>query len=95
MHNTQAKQEELAHNFLRRKTIGNVKKEILELKKLYSPEFLYFVDDSFLARPKKEIFDFMDLKESYFKSHHLLQFVLSISVEYIFDLMEKYNGVYQ
>ena len=65
MHNTQTKQEELAHNFLRRKTIENVKKEILELKKLYSPEFLYFVDDSFLARPKKEIFDFCDMYEEF------------------------------
>ena len=65
MHNTQTKQEELAHSFLRRKTIENVRKEILDLKHLYSPEFLYFVDDSFLARPRKEIFDFCDMYEEF------------------------------
>lgn len=65
MHNTQVKQENIAHDFLRRKTIENVRKELLDLKKLYSPEFIYFVDDSFLARPKKEIFEFCEMYEEF------------------------------
>ena len=65
MHNTQVKQENIAHDFLRRKTIENVRKELLDLKKLYSPEFIYFVDDSFLARPKKEIFEFCEMYEDF------------------------------
>lgn len=65
MHNTQVKQENIAHDFLRRKTIENVRKELLDLKKLYGPEFIYFVDDSFLARPKKEIFEFCEMYEEF------------------------------
>ena len=65
MHNTQVAQEKIAHSFLRRKTIDNVRNEILNLKNKYNPEFLYFVDDSFLARPKKEIFEFCDMYEEF------------------------------
>ncbi len=65
MHNTKAKETGVAPSFLRRKTILNVEKEIKKLIKLYNPSFLYFVDDSFLARPKKEIFDFCDMYEQF------------------------------
>jgi radical SAM superfamily enzyme YgiQ (UPF0313 family) len=65
MHNTQVKNENIAHDFLRRKTIENVRKELLDLKRLYGPEFIYFVDDSFLARPKKEIFEFCEMYEEF------------------------------
>ncbi|MDC0200684.1 radical SAM protein, partial [Candidatus Pelagibacter sp.] len=65
MHNTQVSEEKIAHSFLRRKTIENVRKEILDLKNKYNPGFLYFVDDSFLARPRKEIFEFCDMYEEF------------------------------
>jgi len=65
MHNTKAKETGVAPSFLRRKTISNVENEIKKLVKLYNPSFLYFVDDSFLARPKKEIFDFCDMYEQF------------------------------
>ena len=50
-------------NFLRRKTLKNLRDELDEIIERYDPEFLYFVDDSFLARPRKEIFDFCDMYE--------------------------------
>jgi len=65
MHNTIVKDDGIAPSFLRRKTIANVEKEIKKLVKLYNPSFLYFVDDSFLARPKKEIFDFCNMYEQF------------------------------
>ena len=65
MHNTQVNKEKIAHSFLRRKTIKNVRNEILDLKNKYNPGFLYFVDDSFLARPRKEIFEFCDMYEEF------------------------------
>lgn len=57
--------ENIQSNFLRRKTIEKVDSEIDYFVKEYNPEFIYFIDDSFLARPKKEIFDFCDMYEKY------------------------------
>ena len=65
MHNTHVKEENIAHDFLRRKTIENVRKELLSLKELYSPEFIYFIDDSFLARPRKEVFEFCEMYKEF------------------------------
>ena len=52
-------------NFLRRKPIQRVREEIDLLVNKFDPEFLYFIDDSFLARPKKEIFEFCDMYEEF------------------------------
>jgi radical SAM superfamily enzyme YgiQ (UPF0313 family) len=57
--------EEKRGNFLRRKPISMVRDEIASVVDRFNPEFLYFVDDSFLARPKKEIFDFCDMYEEF------------------------------
>ena len=65
MHNSQVKDENIAHDFLRRKSIENVRKELLSLRDLYSPEFIYFVDDSFLARPRKEVFEFCEMYKEF------------------------------
>ena len=50
-------------NFLRRKTIPNLRRELVECMEIYEPTFFYFIDDSFLARPRKEIFEFCDMYE--------------------------------
>ena len=65
MHNTHVKRDEISHSFLRRKTIQKVREEIINLKDKYNPSFLYIVDDSFLARPRNEIFEFCDMYEEF------------------------------
>ena len=52
-------------NFLRRKTMPNLRTELQEYVEIYKPSFIYFVDDSFLARPKEEIFEFCDMYEEF------------------------------
>lgn len=52
-------------DYLRRKPINHLRNEIALLVKKYNPEFLYFVDDSFLARPKSEIMKFCDMYEEF------------------------------
>ena len=62
MHNTHVKDDGVAVSFKGEKQFKMLrKKEIVELIRLYNPEFLYFVDDSFLARPGKEIHEFCDM----------------------------------
>ena len=48
-------------NFLRRKTIDTVKKELEEFREKYDPGFLFIIDDSFTARPKRELFALCEL----------------------------------
>ena len=52
-------------NFLRRKTIKNLREELKSYQKIYDPQFFYFVDDVFLARPRDEIFEFCDMYEEF------------------------------
>jgi len=52
-------------NFLRRKSIETVRTELLHYMEVHNPSFFYFVDDSFLARPKQEIFDFCDMYKEF------------------------------
>ena len=52
-------------NYLRRKSIAGFRDELANLCEKIEPEFLYFVDDSFLARPQKEIYDFCDMYEEF------------------------------
>jgi len=52
-------------SFLRRKTIDGLSNEIRGLVNLYDPEFFFIVDDSFLARPDKEVYDFCDMYEEF------------------------------
>ena len=51
--------------FLRRTNIHEIRDRLKDLVKLYDPEFFYFIDDSFLARPKKEILEFCDMYEEF------------------------------
>ena len=59
-----AKENELG-NFLRRKTIAVLRDELREHMAEYNPDFFFFVDDSFLARPRQEIFDFCDMYKEF------------------------------
>lgn len=52
-------------NFLRRKSMDSLREEIREYVDIYSPEFFYFIDDVFLARPVSEIMEFCDMYEEF------------------------------
>ncbi len=52
-------------SFLRRKSMPVLQSEIKTLVANYQPEFLYFIDDSFTARPKKEIDAFCKMYEEF------------------------------
>lgn len=52
-------------NFLRRKSMENLRMELRSYVDSYQPSFFYFVDDSFLARPRREIFEFCDMYEEF------------------------------
>jgi len=45
-------------NYMRRKSAECIERDFLYYKELYNPDLIMFQDDSFLARPKKEIFEF-------------------------------------
>jgi len=51
--------------FLRRKSIESLQIELLRMVDLYDPEFIYFVDDSFMSRPEKELNQFCDMYEQF------------------------------
>jgi len=58
MHNRIARENNQV--FLRRKSIESIRKEIRHLVEDYDVNLLYFIDDSFLARPRHEIDDFIE-----------------------------------
>ena len=52
-------------NFMRRKTMDNLRNELANLIDKFDPDFFMFMDDSFLARPRNEIFEFCDMYEEF------------------------------
>lgn len=52
-------------NFMRRKSIDTIERELVDLIETWGLEFVTMVDDSFLARPAKEIFDFAKMWSKY------------------------------
>jgi len=52
-------------NYLRRKKIDQVEKELDYYVKNFDPKFWFITDDSFLARPKSENFELCDLFKKY------------------------------
>ena len=52
-------------NYMRRKTADRIEEEYLFLKETYDPDLMMFQDDSFLARPAKEIFEFCEMWSKY------------------------------
>lgn len=47
--------------FLRRKSMPNLRREIDAMIERYRPEFFYINDDSFMARPKPELAEFVEM----------------------------------
>ena len=64
-HQMSSAKEDGLGNFLRRKPMNELRNELRDVVDKYDPEFLYFIDDSFLARPRQEIFDFCDMYEEF------------------------------
>ena len=56
---------ELDKNYLRRKKIDNLERELDHYVETLDPEYFFIIDDSFLARPKKEIFKVCELLQKY------------------------------
>lgn len=52
-------QRHLDKNYLRRKSIDVVKAELTNYVKLYNPNFWFIIDDSFVARPRNELFELL------------------------------------
>jgi radical SAM superfamily enzyme YgiQ (UPF0313 family) len=59
MHNRIAKEN--GRIFLRRRSIEGIRNEVQHLLDDYNVNLLYIVDDDFLARPKREIEDFVEM----------------------------------
>jgi radical SAM superfamily enzyme YgiQ (UPF0313 family) len=51
--------------YLRRKSIPTLRREIEIMIERYSPEFFYINDDAFMARPKREIAEFVEMYRSF------------------------------
>jgi anaerobic magnesium-protoporphyrin IX monomethyl ester cyclase len=51
--------------FLRRKTMDTLRAELRELVELYEPEFIYIIDDSFLARSEDEVLQFAEMYKEF------------------------------
>ena len=51
--------------YLRRNSTEFLRDKLRILCDTYQPEFIFFVDDVFLARPRQEIFDFCDMYEEF------------------------------
>ena len=51
--------------FLRRKTMETLRREMDIMIERYAPEFFYINDDAFMARPKHEITDFVEMYKDF------------------------------
>lgn len=63
MHNRIAKKNNQV--YLRRRTIQGLRRELKHLVDNHEVELLYFIDDSFLARPKSEIEEFIKMYKEF------------------------------
>jgi anaerobic magnesium-protoporphyrin IX monomethyl ester cyclase len=59
--------KDMITNFLRRKNFDVLENELDEISNKYNPEFIYFIDDAFLARPQKEILKFCEMYKKFNK----------------------------
>jgi len=82
-----------AGNYMRRKSAKIIEKEFLQYKELYDPDMIIFVDDSFLARPAKEIFEFCEMWSKYKVPFWFNTRIENCKPEYLSALKEA--GVYR
>ena len=75
-------------NYMRRKTANRIEEEFLFLKESYDPDLMMFQDDSFLARPAKEIFDFCKMWSKYKVPFWMNTRIENCKVEYLEALKE-------
>lgn len=80
-------------NFMRRKSIDTIEKEINYYIEKINPDFCLFIDDSFLARPAKEIFDFCEMWSKYKIPFWFNTRIENCKPEYLAALKEA--GVYR
>ena len=80
-------------NFMRRKSADVIEKELQHYLELYSPELILFIDDSFLARPKKELEEFSNMWSKYKVPFWMNTRVENCSPE-VLDMM-KHAGIYR
>tara|TARA_B100000287_G_scaffold428306_1_gene479487 strand:- start:1995 stop:3548 length:1554 start_codon:yes stop_codon:yes gene_type:complete len=57
--------KQLDKNYLRRKSITQVEKELDKYMEQFDPGYWFIIDDSFLARPKKETYELCELFQKY------------------------------
>lgn len=80
-------------NFMRRKSAARIEEELLYYKDIYEPDLIMFQDDSFLARPAKEIFEFCEMWSKYKIPFWFNTRVENCKPEYLAALKEA--GVYR
>jgi len=80
-------------NFMRRKTADVVEKELVSILENHNPEMIMIIDDSFLARPKKEIESFSNMWSKYKIPFWMNTRVENCSPE-VLDMM-KHAGCYR
>ena len=80
-------------NFMRRKSADQIERELVELIEKWDVEFITFADDSFLARPAKEIFEFSEMWAKYKIPFWMNTRVENCKPEYLDAL--KHAGIYR
>ena len=80
-------------NFMRRKPADIIERDLLYYIENHSPDFIMFQDDSFLARPKKEIFEFCEMWSKYKIPFWFNTRIENCNPEYLEALKEA--GVYR
>jgi anaerobic magnesium-protoporphyrin IX monomethyl ester cyclase len=80
-------------NFMRRKHASVVANELENFKELYNPDLIMIQDDSFLARPGKEIFEFCNMWSKYKIPFWMNTRIENCRPEYLSALKEA--GIYR
>jgi anaerobic magnesium-protoporphyrin IX monomethyl ester cyclase len=80
-------------NFIRRKNASRVEQELLEFKELYNPDLIMIQDDSFLARPAKEVYKFCEMWGKYKIPFWMNTRIENCRPEYLAALKEA--GIYR
>jgi anaerobic magnesium-protoporphyrin IX monomethyl ester cyclase len=80
-------------NYIRRKDASIVERELQKFKELYNPDLIMIQDDSFLARPAKEIYELCDMWSKYKIPFWMNTRIENCRPEYLAALKEA--GIYR